>query len=548
MNSPKFCCVLIFAMPISELPAQVTLTSSDIPIIVINTNSQVIVDDPKIMADMGVIYNGPGIRNYMTDPFNNYNGKIGIELRGASSQLYHPKKSYGVELWDAAGNERDTVLLGLPKESDWCLTANYIDKSLLNNSLTYTIWQQLGHWGPRHQNVELVINGQYQGVYLLTEKIKRDSLRVDVSKLLPADTAGDQLTGGYIVTIDQQAGSINFGWNSQYDAYGTYGSGVYPHFICTYPDAGIMPQQSAYIKSFVDSFETAVITGQNDPVTGWQKFADINSFVDYFLVQEFSRNVDGYRASTYFYKDKQSKGGKLTMLVWDYDRGWGNASYAYGNNPAGWDWPFGNNYTTPNPLQVPKWWDRFLQDTLFTKALRCRWEQLKNTTLGVSHLHAYADSMALYLNESQQRNFTQWQILGFQIFPNPAPVPTTYAGEITELKTWITNRWNWLDANIPGTAVNCSFVGITETTDATSDFALFPNPAGTNELTLQWKSPLRVPATVRISDLTGRIVSEQAAAAHTNQLQLHIAALPCGVYVVQVKTGDALTVRKFIRQ
>jgi CotH kinase protein/Secretion system C-terminal sorting domain len=548
MFSPRsLLLILLLSLPAVSICAQVVLTDSDIPIIVINTNSQVIVDDPKIMADMGIIYNGPGVRNYMTDPFNNYNGKIGIELRGASSQLYHPKKSYGVELWDASGIERDTILLGMPKESDFCLTANYIDKSLLNNSLTYSLWQQMGHWGPRHQNVELVIDGNYQGVYLLTEKIKRDSLRVDISKLLPADTTGDQLTGGYIVTIDQQAGSLNYGWDSQYDAYGANGVGVYPHFICTYPDNGIMPQQAAYIHSYVDSFETALLNGQNDPLTGWQKYADINSFVDYFLVQEFSRNVDGYRASTYFYKDKQSTGGKLTMLVWDYDRGWGNASYAFGNDPAGWDWPFGDNYPIANPLQVPKWWDRFLQDTLFTKALRCRWEELRNTTLSVSDLHAYADSMAQYLNESQQRNFTKWPILGVLIFPNPSPVPTTYAGEIDELKTWITNRWNWLDVNIPGTAVNCNLVSNLASPNEKHNLILYPNPTS-DVLTLQWDVPLNNPATISVADLTGKIVLESVAPATSDQLRLPVGDLCSGVYFVRIVTSEGAVVRKFIRQ
>ena len=468
----------LFVLATSVLRAQVTLTSSDIPIIVINTNSQTIVDEPKIMADMGIIYNGSGNRNYMTDPFNNYNGKIGIEIRGASSQQYHPKKSYGIETWDVNSNPIDVSLLGMSTENDWCLIANYIDKSLINNSLTYHTWTQMGWYGARHQHVELVINGQYQGVYLLVEKLKRDPQRVNISKLQNADISGDQLTGGYILAIDLLAGSGCQGWTSNYDGCGTYGAGVYINFKVVYPDYdSLQPAQLGYIHSYVDSFENAIIGNQFDPITGWQKFADINSFVDYFLIQEFAKNVDGYRASTYFYKDRNSHGGKLTMgLVWDYDRGWDNASYATGDNAAGWCWPFGNNYTTPNPLQVPRWWEHLLMDTNFTKALRCRWEQLKYTTLSVASMQAYADSMAGYLNESQGRNFQQWPILGQVIFPNPSPVPTTYQGEINELKNWISARWTWLDANIPGSAVNCNFVSVHEF-NLQSGSVIYPNPA-----------------------------------------------------------------------
>lgn len=115
-----------------------TLNSSNLPIIVINTNGQEIVDDPKITADMGIIYNGEGVRNAMTDPFNHYNGKIGIEIRGQSSQMF-PMKSYSVELWDNAGNSLDKSLFGLPKESDWVLYAPYTDKTLMRNFLAYTM-------------------------------------------------------------------------------------------------------------------------------------------------------------------------------------------------------------------------------------------------------------------------------------------------------------------------------------------------------------------------------------------------------------------------
>ena len=92
----------------------IEFTSSNLPIVVINTNGQVIPNDIKITADMGVIYNGEGVRNYLTDPYNNYNGKIGIEIRGSSSQQF-PKKQYAVETRDLAGNDLDVSLLGISR-------------------------------------------------------------------------------------------------------------------------------------------------------------------------------------------------------------------------------------------------------------------------------------------------------------------------------------------------------------------------------------------------------------------------------------------------
>jgi subtilisin-like proprotein convertase family protein len=110
-------------------PKGLVLQSSNLPIVKINTLGQVIPDDPKITVQMQIIDNGMGIRNYVSDTPNVYNGQIGIEIRGSSSQMF-PKKSFGFETLDSAGNEIDTSLFGMPSESDWILGANYTDKTL----------------------------------------------------------------------------------------------------------------------------------------------------------------------------------------------------------------------------------------------------------------------------------------------------------------------------------------------------------------------------------------------------------------------------------
>ncbi|MEY2639706.1 MAG: hypothetical protein RIR90_1188, partial [Bacteroidota bacterium] len=127
-----FLIVLLHAL-VYRIDAQ-TLSSSNLPIIVINTGGQTIPDDPKVMADMGIIYNGEGKRNAVTDLFNHYSGKVGIEIRGQSSQQF-PMKSYSIELWDNSGKSVDKSLFGLPKESDWVLYAPYTDKTLMRNFL-----------------------------------------------------------------------------------------------------------------------------------------------------------------------------------------------------------------------------------------------------------------------------------------------------------------------------------------------------------------------------------------------------------------------------
>ena len=423
------------------------LTSSNLPIIVINTNNVTIPDTPKIAAQMGIIYNGEGVRNYMTDPFNNYNNKIGIELRGSTSQGF-PQKQYSIETRDVNGLEHDTVVLGMPEENSWILYAPYDDKTCMRNAMTYDFANKIGHYAVRTKFCELVLNGQYMGIYVWMEKIKRDANRVDIAKLTTADTIGDQLTGGYIIKIDKPTGEGGTtGWNSNYMATST----KYIHFLYQYPDpADILIQQKNYIKAYVDSFEVALkATNFTNPTSGYRKYMSVTSFIDYFIMNEVSRNVDGYRLSTFLYKDKYSNGGKLHIgPVWDYNIAWWNANYCSGSSTTGWAYNF-NSVCTDNYM-VPFWWARLMQDTTFKSNLKCRWTELRQTVLSIPSIFSYIDSTVSLLNEAQVRHFTKWPILGVYTWPNPNPIPTSYPGEITAMKTWIQNRITWLDANMPG--------------------------------------------------------------------------------------------------
>lgn len=163
----NFLCLSISAQSIK-------LDSSDLPICIIDTRSKTIANEPKILAHMKIIYNGQGKMNYLKDKKFNYNNFIAIEIRGNSSQSY-PQKQYGIELRDSiSGNDLDTSLIDMPKEEDWALYAPYNDISMMRNVLTYHLWNEMGHWGPRTKFCELILNNEYVGIYILTESIKRD--------------------------------------------------------------------------------------------------------------------------------------------------------------------------------------------------------------------------------------------------------------------------------------------------------------------------------------------------------------------------------------
>ncbi|HMN05296.1 MAG TPA: CotH kinase family protein [Flavobacteriales bacterium] len=515
--------------------APYVLASSDLPIVVINTGGQTIPANGKITADMQIVYNGPGQPNFPAGPFNEYNGLIGIELHGNSSISLSPKKSYTVELRDAFGQDLNAPLLGMPAESDWVLVANYFDKSLMNNTLTYHLARAMGSYAPRHRNVEVLVNGQYMGVYMLVEKIKRGGGRLDIAKLQPDETMGDGLTGGYILAVERDEGPNNGFVSPFLPAYS--GGGQYIYLNYKYPKPSkIVPEQKAYIQAYVDSFETA-LAGPDflDPVTGYRAYADPASFVDMFLLNELSRSVDAYRLSSYLYKDKDSRGGKLHAgPAWDYDLAWGNADYCDGWSTQGWAYQLGD-YCSGEFFQIPFWWSRLLEDPDYASAVRCRWNELRDNILSPAYVSAYCDSVAAQLDAAQQRNFAMWPILGHYVWPNPSPIPTTYAGEVQELKDFMNGRWAWLDAHLPQAPACDPEVRVDELPRAAG--SPYPNPF-VDEII--WQSPSGLAATAKLMDPLGRLVRQSEAVGGNNTMQRFPvpAGLPQGIYLFLISSAN----------
>jgi hypothetical protein len=421
--------------------APVDFTSSNLPIIIINTDGQEIVDEPKILARMGIISNHEGSRNNITDQFNDYNGKVGIELRGQSS-LGYDKKSYGIETRDSTGNDLEVSLLGLPKEEDWVLYGPYSDKTLLRNTLPFYLARELGQYASGTVYCELVLNDDYKGLYILMEKIKRDSGRVDIARLRPEDIDGDELTGGYIIKCDKP---YNTGWQVNVDPPGNFGKVYYQYH---YPKAeDIVPEQEAYIQNFMYEFEECLVSDNYaDPVEGYAKYINVDNFIDHFLIQEFSKEIDSYRFSFFMYKMKDSNGGKLHAgPIWDFN-------LAYGNFGEGvWEEP----WTTKDwNAEIPAWsrvfwFNRLLEDENFQKKLKTRWTQIRQDVFSNENIMAYLDQTILKIEEARIRNFNRWPVIGEYIWPNYY-IGNSYDEEIIWLKNWINARLDWMDANMPG--------------------------------------------------------------------------------------------------
>lgn len=536
MRSVLLITITLFLL-VPEYRAQ-SFTSSHLPIVVVNTgagtfNDNAIPDEPKMPAFMGIIDNGPGVTNSLSDPFNHYNGNIGIETRGNSTQSFS-KKSYSVELRTALDQDTSVNLFGMGKEEDWILHAMVIDKTQLRIPMSFYFAQRTGHYASDWKFVELVIDGDYRGIYLFCEKIKRDDDRVDIAKLDSDDLAGDSLTGGYILRIDWLDNPQGFA--SNYNAQGN----VPMFYQFYYPKASnIHPTQSNYIANYIDLFESAVFSNNfTHPTTQlhYADYVDITSFVDFLIINELSKNSDGYKLSSYLYKDKDSKGGKLTAgPIWDFDQTYGLSTVCSCDDPTGWTY-LQNQAGCDDLETMPMWWQAMMSDTLFTNHLACRWSELRSGPLHQDSIYTWIDQQNTFLGPAIDRNFQKWNFIGQQIWAEPQPIPTTYSGEIQAMKNWISVRLAWLDVNMPGNCQN-DVVGVTTLPEL--EMAIYPNPTS-GKLTIKAVSGTNLSVySVDGSEVyTGRL--------KTDQETFDFDHLWPGIYMVILRYGNQTTTKKLV--
>jgi hypothetical protein len=558
----NFLFYILTTLSVSLVQAQtdsVIFTSSNLPVFVIDTKGQVIVDEPKIIVNLGIIYNGEGVRNNINGPFNHYNGRIAMEIRGASSQMF-PKKQYSFETIDSSGAEIDISLLGFPSESDWILYAPYSDKSLVRNVLAYKLSNNIGRYASRSKFCELILDGKYMGVYVLLEKIKRNKSRVNISKLTNEDRAGDDLTGGYIIKIDKLKGRLIDGWYSTFPPYPSAWQKIY--FQYHYPNAeNIVDAQKNYIQNFINSFETKMYEADfADSIEGYAKLIDVGSFIDFFILNELSKNVDSYRLSTFLYKDKNSIYEKLKAgPIWDYNIGFGNCYYQGANLKGGWH----IDYETYNPAfllldywQVPFWWKKLFGDPDFKVKIALRWQQLRSDEFSTTSIFSVIDSLTVLLDESQQRNFIRWPVLGQSIWPN-AYVGQTYYNEINYLKNWISQRIDWMDAELS------KIVEVdVEENELLNNFSLsqnYPNPFNPNT-TINFVIPKSSFVNLKVYDALGRetaiLVNEERPAGEyevefnpasgIENLPAGRQGLASGIYFYKLQTESYSSTKKMI--
>ena len=503
--------------------------STNIPLIMINTNNQLIVDEPKINVDFKVIDNFPNSLNYPTDSGNIYSGIAGIEIRGSYSATL-PQKPYGIETRDTQGNNNNVSLFGMPQENDWILIANYNDKTFLRNVLAFDLFEKMGHYAPRTKLCEVVVNDIYNGIYVFTEKIKRDNGRVDIAKLDLDDNFGDSLTGGYIFRVDYW--DQNNSWISNYNNPNFPNDAV--RYVYNYPDYDeITVHQKNYIQNLVGDFEDALWSNDfEDPILGYRPYINTRSFIDYFIVNEFARNVDGFKKSRNFYKDKSSKDSLIYAgPVWDFDWAYKDHSSSMING-SGWR----HDYSGPTDVKPPGWYIRLLQDTTFANELNCRYFNLRNTILDTTNIFSFIDSLSSMVSEPQNRHYTRWPILGINVgTPEVGNQPTSYSGEIIKFKSWINERLLWLDANMPG---NCPNVSVSE--NKKTYVVTYPNPSS-DIVNIYSETLLK---NIKLFDNVGRLIFKEENI-YSKNFQMNVSDLH-GFFTFKIELSNKEVINKNI--
>lgn len=463
--------------------------SSNLPIIVLDSFS-VPVDSyttegsrphrlsQAVVIDRNVAAPAPDNNRAMITGAVDFQGRCGVHVRGETSAGFD-QKSYAWEFWNNENEDKSASVLGMPAESDWVLHAPYTDKTLMRNFLTYDLMRQLNGTGAAmgvkfvevffNQDNTTVSESDYRGVYVLVEKIKRGGDRVDIEKIPDLSTDPALISGGYLFRKDKPDPGVV-----------TFDTSAGQQFQFVEPEVPNTAQKN-WLNAYVNNFEAA-LNGSNfaNPTTGYAAYINPRSFIDNQWFVEITKQIDGYRLSTYFSKDRD---GKISCApVWDYNLSLFNADYNDGFLHNGWYhsqlgsidyyyWP----RLHQDPNYVIQHWDRYwdLRRSLFAPVTIANYidglasELTNGSTTPVTNNMA---SQAPLAESPAMRQYRKWPILGTYVWPNPSNVgarikywngpsltPTTYTAadaEVDAMKSFLLQRLSWIDdQNTSGTTI-----------------------------------------------------------------------------------------------
>lgn len=385
----------------------------NIPVVKIITDGNAGIYDKKTYVKGEIIISDP---EKLYSDVEKFTARMGIRGRGNSTWSF-PKKPWKVKLDEKA------EILGMPADKEWALLANYSDRTLIRNLVAMKLSEICGFsWTPRMRSVEVYLNHEYQGVYTFCEHKKVSSSRVNIDLVGENDNEGEAVTGGYYLEIEEQQDETTC-WITSMDVPMMFSDPEEP-----------TAQQLEYVQNLFQSFEDALRAKDWSEETGYPKYIDVDSFIDYYIVQELTKNIDGnLRKSTFLTKER---GKKLEMYhLWDFDITLGNCGYFWhgvGNGPENF-W-----------IKLDRWYPHLFKDPAFVSKVKARWNELEPQFRQVP---AFIDEQVFSLEKAQERNFEKWDIneyvdwIGF-------PSLGSYEKEVSYMKNFYMQRLGWLSTEI----------------------------------------------------------------------------------------------------
>ena len=435
----------------------VSLTSTNLPIMWIEVDGAIIDRDERITARMKIIHNGEGNLNYADTVAHpgqtiDYEGYVALRYRGNSSYSMSDKKPYSFRPLDKpleeGGEKKKVSLLGMGKDNDWALLAPYADKSMIRDVLAFEVSRPWMEYTPQGRFCELFLDGTYYGVYILSEVVTKGKHRINLPDPGESD---DELTGGYIMEIDRTDEVTHTSKYHPVSSTGQRYNNQYIHFQYKFPDYEDMTQdQVQYINGRIDDMEDALWNYRPTGSSNYREYLDVLNFVDYQIAMELGHNVDGYRLSGKFFKRRDSEDARFKMVVWDNNLSYGNADYYNAWRTNTWMYKNNNTMNSAGDTQlIPFWWYKLNTDPDYTAMFKARWAQYRRSNLREDRIMATVDSLANLLTAqgAESRNSRAWPRWGQYVWPNYY-IASNFSDEISWLKQWLHDRITWMDQQL----------------------------------------------------------------------------------------------------
>ncbi len=353
-----------------------------------------------------------------------------IRIRGHASREFE-KAPYRLKFVDENGEDNPLPVMGMAAHCEWVLYGPYMDKSLVRNYMWYNLSGDMMEWAPNVRYCELILNGQYQGLYMMIETITNgEDCRLDLQEMAMGSTVTGYLLRGDRTTEEDLEGIRDV--YSYLERTLTIGSDV----AIRYPKRPSLTEElRQQIELDYAAFEKVLYSYDYDTGEyGYWNWIDEDNFVDYFLINEFTLNMDAGRYSSYIYKDMS---GKYKLAVWDFNNACDN---------------FPDDLVSPDWLEMVShtWFFMLCKSERFTDKVVDRYWELRETILSEDALMAYIDETLAYLGPAVGRNNARWAEAMAEYAPLSPAYRNSYSHEeaVQQLKDWLRQRGDWLDANI----------------------------------------------------------------------------------------------------